>query len=129
MSKKKTIRLLLRIGIFGTFSGHGLCALSINLGWIPLLTCYGFSPAQAKEIMPLIGLLDIAVAFTVLFYPIRIVLIWAIFWAFITALSRPISGGHMTEFVERSANWMLPLTLLVLHGLPKNGQAYFKIRK
>ena len=88
---------------------------------------YGFSIDNAKELMPLIGMLDIVVAFIILIYPIRIVLIWAVFWTFMTALSRPISGSEWVEFVERSANWCLPLILLYMQGFPKSFSSLFKI--
>jgi hypothetical protein len=129
MIEKKWIALIARIGVFGTFSGHGLLALFVNEKWIPLLTCYGFTQIQARDIMPLIGMLDIVVAFTVLFYPIRIVLMWAVFWAFLTALTRPIAGLGLIEFVERAANWILPLSLLMLQGFPKKAKSFFTIRE
>lgn len=128
MNKIKTLELIARIGVFGTFIGHGLSALSINIKWIPLLTCYGFSVSQAKYLLPIIGTIDIMIAIVVLFYPIRIILFWAIFWTFLTALTRPISGGEIIEFIERSANWCLPLILLILQGFPKNVKELFNIR-
>jgi hypothetical protein len=128
MNKIKILELIARIGVFGTFFGHGLSALSINIKWIPLLTCYGFSVSQAKYLLPIIGTIDIVIAFLVLIYPIRIILFWAIFWAFLTALSRPISGGEFLEFIERSANWCLPLVLLILQGFPKSFKEMFQIR-
>jgi hypothetical protein len=127
MTNTDNIRIISRIGVFGTFFGHGLLALSVHLKWIPLLTGYGFSTQQAMQLLPLIGMLDIAVAFVILIYPVRIVLMWAVFWTFLTALSRPISGDGIIEFVERSANWTLPLLLLMLQGFPRTARAAFKI--
>ena len=126
---KNKIEILTKIGVFGTFLGHGIVALGINPKWIPLLTCYGFTENQAVALMPYIGIADIIVAFVVLLYPIRAVVAWAIFWAFMTALSRPISGENFVEFIERSANWCLPLILLLLLGLPNNFKSWFKIRE
>ena len=37
-----TATLILRIGVFGTFLGHGLVALQGNPAWIPYLTTVGF---------------------------------------------------------------------------------------
>jgi hypothetical protein len=128
MDKNNIVERIARIGVFGTFLGHGILALSVNVKWIPLLTCYGFTEPQARYLMPIIGTIDVFVAFMTLLYPIRIVLIWAIFWTFITALSRPISGEEWLEFVERFANFCLPLTLLMLQGFPKNFKSIFKIR-
>jgi len=128
MDSMRSIEIVARIGVFGTFLGHGIAALFVNIKWIPLLTCYGISINNAKELMPFIGMLDIVVAFIVLFYPLRIVLIWAVFWAFLTAISRPISGGEWIEFVERSSNWCLPLIVLHMQGFPKNIPSLFKIK-
>ncbi len=118
-----------RVGVFGTFIGHGIVALGINQKWIPLLTCFGFSESQAITLMPYIGIADIIVAFMVLFYPIRAVVGWAILWAFMTALSRPISGEAFIEFVERSANWCLPLALLIILGMPTNFKSWLRVRE
>lgn len=122
---KKIVEKCARIGVFGTFLGHGIVALGINPKWIPLITCFGFSEEQAITIMPYIGILDIIVAFFVLIFPIRIVVFWAFFWAFITALSRPISGMEFIEFIERSANWSLPLVLLITLGFPNTLKSWF----
>lgn len=110
----KIIEWILRIGVFGCFLGHGFVALSIKKSWIPLLTVYGFSEETAITLLPLIGMLDIVVAFVVLFRPTRMILIWAIFWTFATALTRFISGEPIWEFIERAANWTTPLALFVL---------------
>lgn len=117
--KITSLELIARIGVFGTFLGHGIVALGVNPKWIPLLTSFGFSGEQAVFIMPLIGVLDILVAILVLVYPIRIVLFWAFFWAFLTALSRPVSGDSFLEFFERSSNWGLPLALLLMKYYPE----------
>jgi hypothetical protein len=108
------VKLFLKIGVFGTFLGHGINAILVKASWIHLITTFGFSNEFAIQIMPAIGILDVLIAISILIYPIRIVLIWAIFWAFITALSRPISGEPYIEFIERAANWVAPLALLLL---------------
>lgn len=126
---KDKLEILAKIGVFGTFLGHGIVAIGINPKWIPLLTCFGFSEEQAVALMPVIGIVDIIVAITVLLYPIRAMVIWAVCWAFLTALSRPISGEHFIEFVERSSNWCLPLVLLFLLGIPSDFKSWFTIRE
>ncbi|WP_136666638.1 hypothetical protein [Flavobacterium sp. H122] len=117
-----------RVGVFGTFLGHGIVALNINPKWIPLITTFGFTKSQAVKLMPYIGILDIIVAICVLIFPIRIIVLWAIIWAFFTALSRPISGQEFVEFIERSANWCLPLILLIVLGIPKTPKNWLTIR-
>lgn len=112
------IKYILRFGIACTFIGHGMNAIAIKQNWIPLLTVYGFSVEQSRMIMPLIGILDVIVALLVLFYPMRVVIRWAIFWTFSTALTRFIAGEGVWEFIERGANWTAPLALLILNELP-----------
>jgi hypothetical protein len=112
------IKYVLRFGIACTFLGHGMNAIAIKQNWIPLLTVYGFSVEQSRMIMPLIGILDVIVALLVLIYPVRIVIRWAIFWTFSTALTRFIAGEGVWEFIERGANWTVPLALLLLNELP-----------
>ncbi len=121
--KISPLELVVRIGVFGTFIGHGIVAIGVNPKWIPLMTCFGFSEEQAEFLMPFIGILDIVVALIILIYPIRIVLYWAIFWALLTALSRPISGDSFLDFFERSSNWGLPLVLLMTRYYNKNNKS------
>ena len=105
------IEWVLRIGVFGTFLGHGLLAISINAAWIPYLTTLGFTPEQSQFIMPVIGSVDVIVALWVLIKPNKYVVLWAVFWALATAIIRPLSGELLLTFVERSANWAAPLAL------------------
>jgi hypothetical protein len=112
------VKYILRFGIACTFLGHGMTAISVKPNWIPLLTVYGFSVEQSRMIMPLIGIWDVIVALLVLIYPMRVVIRWAIFWTFSTALTRVIAGEGVWEFIERGANWAAPLALLVLNELP-----------
>ena len=118
MDKDKLTEWVMRIGIFGSFLGHGMCALGgivpgidFKSGWIPYFTSIGFQASAAETLLPLIGVLDVIVAFVVLLAPFRIVLAWATIWGFWTALLRPIAGQPIWDFVERSANWAAPLAL------------------
>ena len=110
----KVVQLILRIGVFGTFLGHGLMAIGVKSKWISYLMTVGFSRGQAINIMPFIGYLDLVVAFWVLIKPNKYVVMWAIIWTFSTALMRPLSGEPILEFVERAANWAAPLALYVM---------------
>ena len=116
-NSNKTFQIIfwvLKIGVFGIFLGHGLYAIQVNQAWIPFLEKVGFSNDIAVQIMPYIGFLDVFIAISVLIKPLRIILIWAIFWAFLTALMRPIVGYSILDFLERSGNWATPLALLLL---------------
>ena len=121
----KKVEWILRIGVFGTFLGHGVFALLGKQSWIPYFTSIGISESTAIILLPLIGVMDILVAIFALVKPIRVVLIWATLWAFATALIRPISGEPIWDFVERTANWAAPLALLYLRGLPKRLEELF----
>lgn len=110
----KTVALVLRIGVFGTFLGHGILAFQVKESWIKYLNTVGFSDDQALMIMPVIGIIDILVSIVILLKPIKPIVIYAFIWTFLTALMRPISGESMLEFIERSANWAAPLALYFL---------------
>jgi len=125
MENLKRVEWILRIGVFGTFLGHGVFALLGKQSWIPYFTSIGISEANAMVLLPLIGFLDILVAVSALIKPVRVVLIYASMWAFMTAIIRPISGEPIWDFVERTANWATPLALLYLRGLPKNLKDFF----
>ena len=122
----KNLEWVLRLGVFGTFLGHGVFALLDKQAWIKYFLAVGISEPTAQTLLPLIGIADVLVAVFVLFKPLRIVLGWAVFWAFITALIRPISGEPIWDFIERSANFMAPLALLILYSLPKKLKDWFK---
>ncbi len=119
LNNAKKTEWILRIGVFGTFLGHGIFALLVKKSWIPYFTSLGISESSALVLLPLIGFLDVLIAIFALTKPLRIILIWASFWAFITAVIRPISGEPIWDFVERTANWAAPLALLYLRGFPK----------
>lgn len=126
MTNTKKIEWILRIAVAGEFLGHGVFALQQKTGWIRYFEAVGISPDMAMTILPLIGLMDVALAVLVLVKPIRIALLWMFFWAFLTALIRPIAGDPIWDFIERSANWGAPLALLYLLGCcPKNWRKWF----
>lgn len=112
--KKISIQYLLRIAVFLTFLGHGLVAVGGNVKWLVYLETIGFSVEQAKQLIPIIGIIDILVAFIVLIRPVKYVVLWAVIWAFSAALIRPFSGESILAFVERGSNWITPLALYFL---------------
>jgi hypothetical protein len=123
----KSVEWVLRIAVAGEFLGHGVLALQGKQAWIGWFNqLFGIEAALAGQILFLIGLMDIAVAMIVLFRPINIVLLWAAFWGFATALVRPIVGEPIWDFIERFANWGAPLALLLLRGWPKSLKEWLK---
>ena len=124
--KKVNPEWVLRIGIFGEFLGHGVFALGTKASWIPYFTSLGLTESFARTVLPLIGIMDIIVAFIILIKPLRFVLVWATIWGFWTALLRPLAGEPIWDFLERWTNWAAPLALLVLRGIPKKTKDWFK---
>lgn len=106
---------ILRIGIFGTFIGHGILAILIQENWLIYLTSFGISKELSFQIMPIIGYFDVLIAFSVLIKPLKWVLIYAAIWAFLTASMRFFIDASLLGFIERSANWACPLALLFLY--------------
>ena len=117
---------VLRVGVAGTFLGHGLYAVAVRSSWIGYLTTVGFSSEAARHVMPLIGMVDLSVALLVLICPVRGVFLWATCWALAAALIRPLSGESFLEFVERTALWVTPLAYLCLNGFPHRFRDLFR---
>jgi uncharacterized membrane protein YphA (DoxX/SURF4 family) len=126
MENFKKIEWILRIAVAGEFIGHGVFGLQAKQGWISYFTSVGISADTAVTLLPLIGALDIALGILILIKPIRIALLWMTFWAFATALIRPISGEPIWDFVERFANIGAPLALLYLREIPKSLKDWFR---
>lgn len=118
---------VLRIAVAGEFLGHGMFAIQGKQAWISWFAKFGVGdPVVAGKLLLAVGILDLLVAALVLFKPIRLALLWAVFWGFWTALLRPIVGEPFWDFIERFANWGAPLALLLLLGWPKNWREWFK---
>lgn len=115
----------LRLGVFGSFLGHGVFALQAKAGWLPYFTAVGLTEEFGKMALPLIGVMDIVVAGFALLYPVRAILAWAAVWGLWTALIRPINGQPIWDFVERAANFAAPMALLAIRGWPKKLKDWF----
>jgi len=120
MKNNKIIEWVLRIAVAGEFIGHGFFALQGRRTWVEWFSIFGISDVgTATTLLFFIGLLNIALAVLILIKPVRLALLWMVFWGFWTALMRPIAGESIFEFVERSANWGAPLALYFLVGRRK----------
>ena len=123
----KTLEWILRIALFGEFLGHGAFAIQLKPKFLEMLTAFtGITGDLAKTLLITIGYLDITTAFLALIFPFRLLLIWASLWGFLTALARPIAGDPIWDFIERWANWGIPLALLYVRGLPKKLKDLFE---
>ena len=114
MRNLKKIELILRFAVFMTFLGHGILALMVTPKWLVYLQTVGFSLDASKKLIVIIGMIDVLVAITILLKPFKHVVLWAVIWAFSTALIRPIAGQSILAFIERGANWGAPMALLYL---------------
>jgi hypothetical protein len=126
VSQNEQLKWWLRLAVCLTFLGHGVFAIQTNPAWVPYITSFGFSEQFAVLAMPYIGYFDVVIAISILLRPLRIVLLWCIFWAFLTALARPISGAPIWDFIGRASNWTVPLVLLTLYGWPTSWKSLFK---
>ena len=117
----KYVEWVLRIAVFGEFLGHGVFALQGKKDWIGWFSNFGITDASlAAQLLFIVGVLDVAFAILVLIKPIRLALLFMVFWGFWTAFLRPLIGMPIWDFVERWANWGAPLALLLLVGWPKS---------
>lgn len=125
----KLIEWVLRVSVAGEFIGHGVFALQGKKDWIGWFANFGVSDAgTATQLLFILGIIDIGLAILVLIKPVRIALLWMVFWGFWTALLRPIVGMPVWDFIERWANWGAPLALLLMLGWPRSLQEWFKGR-
>ncbi len=123
----KFSEIVLRIAVAGEFIGHGVLALQGKKDWIGWFSKFGVSDvALATKILFFIGVFDIALAILILLRPVRIALLWMVFWGFWTALIRPLVGMPIWDFIERSANWGAPLALIFIIGWPNTLKEWLK---
>ncbi|MDO8618171.1 MAG: hypothetical protein Q7N87_04800 [Candidatus Uhrbacteria bacterium] len=127
MNHTKLIHWILRIAVAGEFIGHGVLALQGKQQWVKWFSLFGVSDAHlATQLLFFIGVVDITLAILLLIKPIRLALLWMVFWGFWTALIRPLVGESIWDFIERFANWGAPLALLLLIGWPKHPREWLK---
>lgn len=123
----KLIEWILRISVAGEFIGHGVLAVQGKKDWVSWFAQFGVTDAGvATQLLFLIGITDIAVAILILIKPVRLALLWMVFWGFWTALLRPMVGMPVWDFVERWANWGAPLALLLMIGWPRNARDWLR---
>ncbi|NCX95578.1 MAG: hypothetical protein EBX41_04055 [Chitinophagia bacterium] len=114
--EQKLLAWILRIGVCGTFIGHGTYALQVKPTWIKLITSLGFTPGFAVTAMPVIGIVDYIVAILALLKPNKYLFMWAALWCTLTAFSRITAGESVLELLERFSNIACPLALVYLYS-------------
>lgn len=129
MKNQEIIRWVLRIAIAGEFIGHGLLAIGGKPDWIGWIQKFGIAdPVLAGQILFGVGIIDVCAALVMFTKPFPAILLGAAIWAFWTALVRPLVGVGWLDFVERSANWGAPLSLLLITGWPRSFREWFFFR-
>lgn len=118
MSTLQSVEIVLRVASCCCFLGHGWIAAR-NLewsGWIKFVKAAGFTESEAVWLFPLIGWMDIVLAFLTLVSPTELTTAWMVVWGLCTALIRPVAAGKkraldlvgdnaMWGFVERASNF------------------------
>ena len=128
IQQSKKLEWTLRIALCGEFLGHGWYAFQAVPGFQALLAgATGLPLESAATLLPIIGVIDFGIAALALIRPMRIVLLYAAIWGFLTALSRPVSGAtDIFAFIERLPNCGVPLALLWFRGIPKQSRDWFR---
>ena len=116
---------LLRVACGLEFVGHGAFGIITKAAWVPYFELVGIPERWAYRLMPVVGSVDIFLGFLVLLKPIRAALLYMAVWGLWTALLRPLSGEPAWETLERAPNYLIPLGLLYLRGLPRSWRELF----
>ncbi|MFI5157165.1 MAG: hypothetical protein ACHQEM_13320 [Chitinophagales bacterium] len=125
---KETLRIYytLRVAVAMCFIGHGAFGIITKPIWYNYFAVFGIGHDLAKNLMPLVGSMDVLLGICMIIYPIRIITFWLIFWGAVTASLRPMSGEPFAEFIERAGNFGAPLALLLITGgFPKTFRELF----
>lgn len=104
-ANKRDLIALIKIATSITFATHGMQALSLNPVFLDYILLNPFlisSQSSAEVILKVIGLIDILVAFLLLFN-YKPAFYWVVLWGFSIALLRLIDGGiyNYPEFLLR----------------------------
>jgi uncharacterized membrane protein YphA (DoxX/SURF4 family) len=107
---------IFRIACAMCFIGHGAFGIITKQVWCNYFAVFGIGETLAYQLMPVVGMADIALGLILIVYPLRAAAAWLVFWGLFTASLRPLSGEPFAEFLERAGNWGAPLVLLMLSG-------------
>ena len=106
--------VVLRAALAACFLGHGAVALGVHAPWLSFFALFGIPVEAARALLPLVGVLDVAIAALLLLWPMRALIFWCLCWTLFTALLRPLASGSVYDVVIRATNWGPPLALLAL---------------
>jgi len=129
MNSSKKIEWLLRIGLAGSFIGHGAFALQGKETWLKWIMDFtGFDPILAGKVLLMIGIVDVIVGILLILLPLRIIILWVIIWTGWTAIMRilPFIGDPIWELLEKIIGPMSAIALLLVRGFPRTMKEWFK---
>jgi uncharacterized membrane protein YphA (DoxX/SURF4 family) len=130
LQNDRKIYYTLRFAAAMCFIGHGTFGIITKQIWCNYFAVFGIGHDAAYKLMPVLGSVDILMGLSLLIYPTRIIVWWLVIWAAITAFLRPMSGEPFAEFIERTGNFGVPLTLLILCGRGENSvKGFFRLLK
>ncbi len=115
-NRQETLQIswVLRIGVAMEFIGHGALGINRVAAWSSYFAVVGISRETSLHLMPLVGMFDVTLALTVLFFPMRAVIMYMTAWGLWTALLRPLAGESSWEAVERAGNFGALAALFML---------------
>ncbi|HSJ62574.1 MAG TPA: hypothetical protein VK922_01590 [Gemmatimonadaceae bacterium] len=123
-TRHRTLWWLLRIGAAMCFIGHGAFGVLQKAEWLPYFALVGIPAPLALSLMPVVGVVDIAVGISVLVSPRPVFLLYMAVWGLWTAMLRPLAGDGAWEMLERAGNYGVPMALLLLAGIPRSFGAW-----
>jgi hypothetical protein len=107
----RTLEWIMRVGLAACFIGHGSLGFLHQKAWTSYFGVVGIGPETAYTLMPWVGAFDLALAISVLIFPLRPIVLYMVAWTVWTALLRPLAGESVWEAVERAGNYGIPLAL------------------
>lgn len=125
LTAQQRVYYILRLAAAMCFIGHGAFGIITKPIWCNYFAVFGLGHSIAYQLMPIVGVIDIMMGLTMLFYPIRLIALWLVFWGVITASLRPLSGEPLAELIERAGNFGAPLALLLLCGGSNTAKGWF----
>jgi hypothetical protein len=123
--REQRLEWILRVAAAMCFIGHGAFGIMTKAEWVPFFAVVGISREAASALMPMVGLVDIALGIAVLVRPMRGALVYMTLWAVWTAALRPLSGGSVFELLERAGNYGVPLAFLIYLGVTRTPRDWF----
>ncbi len=124
--REQKIYYILRVAVAMCFIGHGAFGIITKQVWCNYFGVFGIGTELSYQLMPFVGIADIILWVIILFYPLRFIAVWLVFWGLFTALLRPLSGEPFAETIERAGNYGAPFALLFLSGMPVTIKNLFK---